>query len=57
MNNAAFVVNNEEEFFEIAKKLLLDENYYQEIKNNANKAFKNQQGALNFVIDKLKKVI
>src|SRR5699024_3469705 len=53
MNNAAFVVNNEEEFFEIAKKLLLDENYYQEIKNNANKAFKNQQGALNFVIDKL----
>ena len=57
MNNAAFVVNNEEEFFEIAKKLLLDESYYQEIKNNANKAFKNQQGALNFVIDKLKKVI
>lgn len=57
MNNAAFVVNNEEEFFETAKKLLLDENYYQEIKNNANKAFKNQQGALNFVIDKLKKVI
>lgn len=57
MNNAAFVVNSEEEFFEIAKKLLLDENYYQEIKNNANKAFKNQQGALNFVIDKLKKVI
>ena len=57
MNNAAFVVNNEEEFFEIAKKLLLDENYYQEIKNNANKAFKNQQWALNFVIDKLKKVI
>ena len=57
MNNAAFVVNNEEEFFEIAKKLFLDENYYQEIKNNANKAFKNQQGALNFVIDKLKKVI
>lgn len=57
MNNAAFVVNSEEEFFEIAKKLLLDENYYQEIKNNANKVFKNQQGALNFVIDKLKKVI
>ena len=57
MNNAAFVVNNEEEFFEIAKKLLLDEKYYQEIKNNTNKAFKNQQGALNFVIDKLKKVI
>lgn len=57
MNNAAFVVNNEEEFFEIAKKLFLDEKYYQEIKNNANKAFKNQQGALNFVIDKLKKVI
>ena len=57
MNNAAFVVNNEEEFFEIAKKLLLDESYYNEIKNNANKAFKNQQGALNFVIDKLKKVI
>lgn len=57
MNNAAFVVNNEEEFFEIAKKLLLDEKYYQEIKNNANKVFKNQQGALNFVIDKLKKVI
>lgn len=57
MNNAAFVVNNEEEFFEIAKKLLLDEKYYQKIKNNANKAFKNQQGALNFVIDKLKKVI
>lgn len=57
MNNAAFVVNNEEEFFEIAKKLLLDESYYNEIKNNANKAFKNQQGALDFVIDKLKKVI
>lgn len=57
MNNAAFVVNNEEEFFEIAKKLLLDEKYYQEIKNNANKVFKNQQGALNFVIDKLKQVI
>lgn len=57
MNNAAFVVNNEEEFFEIAKKLLLDESCYNEIKNNANKAFKNQQGALDFVIDKLKKVI
>ena len=57
MNNAAFVVNNEEEFFEIAKKLLLDESYYNEIKNNANKAFKNQQGALDFVIDKLKEVI
>ena len=56
-NNAGFVVKSEEEFYKISNKLLSDKKFYEEIKNNTRNVFKNQQGALEFVINKLKETV
>ena len=57
LNGAGFVVKNEDEFFYTASKLLLDSDFYNRTSQNANNVFNNQQGALNFVINKLKGVL
>ena len=51
---ASFVSNCEEEFFNIACMLLSDEVFYKKISNNCKNCFENQQGALDFLIGKLK---
>lgn len=56
-NKAAFVVNNEKEFQEILLKLFLDDDFYNEIVKNTENVFNEQQGALNFVIEKIKKAV
>ena len=55
-NNASFVVNNEKEFYNKLYKLLFDNDFYSEISKNTETIFNDQQGALNFVINKLKEV-
>ena len=55
--NASFVVQNEDEFYEILEKLLCDTDYYNEISKNCESCFQNQQGALDFVINKLKEIL
>lgn len=52
---AGFVVNNEEEFFEQANKLLTDGDYYSKTVKSCEKVFTEQQGALEFVINVLKR--
>ena len=54
---ASFVVKDEKEFNEILEKLLLDDEYYSKISKNCLNCFNNQQGALNFVINKLKEIL
>lgn len=56
-NNASFVVNNEKEFYNKLYKLLFDNDFYSEISKNTETIFNDQQGALNFVINKLKEVV
>lgn len=51
---AGFVVNSEEEFFKIADKMLSDTNFYNETVQKCEKVFKEQQGALEFVINVIK---
>ncbi len=55
--NASFVVKNEEEFYGVIEKLLTDEEYYKTISLNCKNCFENQQGALDFVINKLKQIL
>lgn len=55
-NKAAFVVKKEE-FYSIAEKLFLDNDFYIETVKNTENVFQNQQGALDFVINKLKEAI
>lgn len=52
--HAGFVVNSENEFFEIANKMLSDNIFYQDTVNASKKVFDEQQGALEFVINLLK---
>lgn len=54
---ASFVVKDEQEFNEILEKLLLDDEYYSKISKNCQNCFNNQQGALDFVIKKLKEIL
>ncbi len=54
-DNASFVVKNEKEFYIILEKLLSDDNFYSISKNNCEKCFSSQQGALEFLIENLKK--
>ncbi len=54
---AAFVVKNEKELYNSLYKLLSDDKFYKEISQNCLNCFKNQQGALDFVIDKLNKTL
>lgn len=48
---AGFVVNSEHEFFEIANKMLSDQDFYTQTVKKCGKVFNEQQGALQFVID------
>ncbi len=50
---AAFVVNDKEEFYNIADKLLSNKEFYEETVKNTQDVFNNQQGALDFIIEKL----
>lgn len=54
-SESGFVVQDREEFFEIADKLLSDENFYNQTKSNCVKVFNEQQGALEFVLSLLSK--
>ncbi len=54
---AAFVVKNEKEFYDILEKLLTQEIFYKTTTNNCANSFSSQQGALNFVINKLDNVL
>lgn len=54
---AAFVINDEFELYRILEKLLYDTQYYQEISANSHECFENNQGALDFVINKLKEIL
>lgn len=54
---ASFVVKDEKEFHSILEKLLSDDEYYSNVSKNCEKCFKNQQGALLFVVDKLKEIL
>ncbi len=51
---AGFVVKKEEEFFNITDKLLSDEDFYKNTSAICRTVFQDQQGALEFVINKLK---
>lgn len=55
--NASFVVKNKEEFYNTAEKLFSDENYLKQISANCKTCFDNQQGAVDFVINKLKQIL
>lgn len=48
---AGFVVKTENEFFDIADKLLSNDKFYSETAQAGNDVFKSQQGALNYVIN------
>ena len=51
---AGFVVNNQLEFFEIADRMLSDKDFYDSTVKKCEKVFKEQQGALEFVINIIK---
>lgn len=53
--HAGFIVNNSEEFYTIADKMLTDKDFYAHTVVACEKVFKEQQGALEFVIDVIKK--
>lgn len=52
---AGFVVKTPQEFEKIADKLLTDKEFYQATSNACKKVFEAQSGALDFVIDKIRK--
>ncbi len=52
--NAGFVVNSEEEFLDIADKMLSDKEFYINTVEAGSRVFEEQQGALDFVINLLK---
>lgn len=52
--HAGFVVKDEEEFYEIANKILSDKEFYIKTVDACEKVFSEQQGALDFVINILK---
>ena len=56
-DEASFVVKNKIEFYKILEKLLINDEYYKKVQNNCLNCFNNQQGALDFVINKLKEII
>ena len=56
-SKAAYVVKNKEEFYNIVERLFSDVEFYNQTAQNTSDIFKSQQGALDFVINKLKEVI
>lgn len=55
--NAAKIVNNQEEFFKEAKKLLTDKNEYNNAVQACETVFEKNNGALMFVIDVIKTIV
>lgn len=53
-HNASFIAKTREDLYDTLLKLLSNEEYYSTISNNCKSCFENQQGALDFVIKKLK---
>ena len=51
---AGFVVNSQEEFYDIADRMLSDKEFYTQTIEKCEKVFNEQQGALEFVINILK---
>ena len=45
-NNGAFEINNQQEFVDIATKLLSDKNFRQEVGNKALEVVRSQKGAI-----------
>lgn len=56
-DGASFVVKDEKEFNKILEKLFTDEAFYAKSVENSLNCFNNQQGALEFVISKLKELL
>jgi len=56
-DKAAFVVEDEFELYRVLEKLFYDTRHYEEISTNSQKCFENNQGALDFVIDRLKEIL
>ena len=56
-DKASFVVKNKIEFYNILEKLFIDEEFYNQTKENCLNCFNSQQGALEFVVSKLKSII
>ena len=56
-SNAGKVVKNQQELLSYMKKLLSDKNFYNQSCDDCKNIFESQQGALDFVIEKLKTVI
>ena len=52
---AGFVVQDKEEFYKIADKMLGNEEFYNSLKSNCSKVFEEQQGAMEFVLNLLNK--
>ena len=48
------IVKNKDEFTKVADKLLSDKTFYSQTAKAGEEVFKSQQGALDFVIEKLK---
>ena len=56
-SEAGQVVKTQEEMYEYLDKLLGDKDFYEQSVNNCKKVFEAQRGAINFVINKLKKIL
>jgi len=54
---ASFVVKNKREFYSILEKLLSNQDFYKKTSDNCSRCFLNQQGAADFVINKLKEIL
>lgn len=54
---AAVLVNNQSELEKILDKFLSDSEFYNKTKENCKNIFQDQQGALEFVIDKIKSIL
>jgi 3-deoxy-D-manno-octulosonic-acid transferase len=54
---ASSLVTTQKELFTTLERLISDEEYYNQTKDNCHKIFQSQQGALDFVINKIKETI
>ena len=54
---AAFVVNDEWELYRTLEKLVCDNDYWEDIAKNCENCFHNNQGALEFISNKLKEIL
>lgn len=54
---AAFVVNDEWELYRTLERLVCDNEYWEDISKNCERCFQNNQGALEFLVKKLKEIL